>query len=129
MRYNPLSAFMLMILFLIMAACSACPEEKDRLITVFEDNTCQFTGVAVSQNNRIFLAYPNWLGEHRYSVVEVLPDGKTRPFPDEKWNSWKKGEDGKEKFVCAQAVYIDLQTLSGSSTLPALKWQAPFQER
>lgn len=109
MRYNQLSVFIMMILFLIMASCAACPEEKDRFITVFEDKECQFTGVAVSQSGRIFLSYPYWLEGHRYSVVEVLPDGKTRPFPDEKWNSWKKGEDGKEKFVCAQAVNIDSQ--------------------
>jgi len=109
MRFSLFSTICLVVLFSVISACAAWPEEKDRLVTVFEDNACQFTGVAVSQNNRIFLAYPNWLEDHKYSVVEVLPDGKTKPFPDEKWNSWKKGEDGKEKFVCAQAVYVDNQ--------------------
>ncbi len=109
MRSNALVALILIILFALIATCVAYSEEKDRLITVFEDNANQFTGVAVSQNNRIFLSYPNWLEEHKYSVVEVLPDGKLKPFPDEQWNNWKKGEPGKEKFVCAQAVYVDNQ--------------------
>jgi sugar lactone lactonase YvrE len=77
------------------------------LETVFSDNACQLTGVAISKAGRLFVSYPRWLPEHRYDVVEVLKNGRAVPFPDERWNSWKKGEDGKDKFVCAQAVYVD----------------------
>ncbi|MDQ7823644.1 MAG: L-dopachrome tautomerase-related protein [Candidatus Eremiobacteraeota bacterium] len=98
--------------FLIIAALAACgplsaAEGADPLVTVFQDNDHQFTGIAVSPAGRLFLCYPRWLPEHKYSVVEVLPGGKVKAFPDEKWNSWKKGEPGKGAFVCAQALFAD----------------------
>ena len=80
---------------------------------VFADPLYQFTGVAVSTKGRLFVNYPYWLDAHKYSVVEVdkdakdAKDGKTTPYPDEAWNSFQKGEDGQNKFVCVQAVYAD----------------------
>lgn len=73
---------------------------------VFADSTYQLTGVAVTADGRVFTNYPYWLDKHSYSVVEVK-DGKPVPYPDEVWNSFKKGEDGQNKFVCVQAVVAD----------------------
>lgn len=73
---------------------------------VFADSAYQLTGVAVTEDGRIFTNYPYWLDKHSYSVVEVK-DGKPVPYPDETWNSFKKGEDGQNKFVCVQAVVGD----------------------
>jgi len=98
-----------MICLFFSLALPASAEEPDRLITVFQDNNRQFTGIALSSSGRLFLVYPCWLDEHTHSLVEVMADGKVKPYPDEKWNSWKKGEPGKEKFVCAQAAYVDSQ--------------------
>ncbi|MFC3158368.1 L-dopachrome tautomerase-related protein [Chryseobacterium arachidis] len=50
--------------------------------------------------------YPYWLDTHSYSVVEVK-DGKPVPYPDAEWNSFKKGEDGQNKFVTVQSVVTD----------------------
>jgi sugar lactone lactonase YvrE len=74
---------------------------------VFADSTYQLTGVAATASGRVFVNYPYWLEKHRYSVVEVGPDGKARPYPDDAWNSFKKGDDGTNKFVCVQAVVAD----------------------
>lgn len=82
--------------------------DTEKLETVYTDSIYQFTGVAVSSSNRLFVNYPYWLDKHKYSVVEVKK-GKAIPYPDEGWNSFKKGEDGQNKFVCVQAVYIDDQ--------------------
>lgn len=78
------------------------------LEAVFQDAKHQFTGIAVTRGGRIFLTYPRWdLANHLYDVVEVLPDGKTSPFPNAEWNSWKPGEHGQNKWVCAQALAVD----------------------
>lgn len=80
---------------------------QDKLQTVYSDNTYQFTGVAISAHNRLFVTYPRWSGPYRYAVIEVLPGGKIRPYPDAAMNAWKPGEDGKDKWVCVQTAYID----------------------
>ncbi len=80
--------------------------DSSRLEEVFADSAYQLTGVAVTADGRVFANYPYWLDKHSYSVVEVK-NGKPVPYPDETWNSFKKGEDGQNKFVCVQAVVAD----------------------
>jgi sugar lactone lactonase YvrE len=77
-----------------------------KLEEVFADSTYQLTGVAVSADGRVFTNYPYWLDQHSYSVVEVQ-NGKPVPYPDNNWNSFKKGENGQDKFVCVQSVVTD----------------------
>ena len=36
-----------------------------------------------------------------------VKDGKPVPYPDVEWNSFKKGEDGQNKFVTVQSVVTD----------------------
>ena len=81
-------------------------EKNAQLEEVFSDSTYQLTGVAVAKDNRVFVNYPYWLDTHSYSVVEVK-DGKPAPYPDAEWNSFKKGEDGQNKFVTVQSVVTD----------------------
>jgi sugar lactone lactonase YvrE len=86
---------------------SDCRAADAPLTTVFQDDTHQFTGVAISKSGRMFVNYPRWLPEHQYDVVEVMPNGTVSPFPNEEWNSWHKGLSGTDKWVCVQAVYVD----------------------
>jgi sugar lactone lactonase YvrE len=79
----------------------------DQLEQVFLDDTYQLTGVAVSKDGRVFTCYPLWPGPHKYGVVEIFPNNEAKPYPNEAMNSWKEGDDGKEKWVCVQAVYVD----------------------
>ncbi|WP_267406562.1 MULTISPECIES: L-dopachrome tautomerase-related protein [unclassified Chryseobacterium] len=81
-------------------------EKNAQLEEVFSDSKYQLTGVAVAKDNRVFVNYPYWLDTHSYSVVEVK-DGKPIPYPDAEWNSFKKGEDGQNKFVTVQSVVTD----------------------
>lgn len=74
---------------------------------LFSDDTYQLTGVAVSKEGRLFTNYPLWPGPHKYSVVEIFANNEVRPYPNAEMNSWQEGEDGKNKWVCVQAVYID----------------------
>jgi sugar lactone lactonase YvrE len=95
------------IFVLALTMCSLSVSPAAELETVFSDTMYQLTGVAISKSGRLFVTYPRWLPEHRYDVVEVLKNGRTVPFPDEHWNAWKQGDDGKAMFVCAQAVFVD----------------------
>lgn len=102
-----------------LTACKKSPNENSsrsgeeittgknaKLEEVFADSTFQLTGVAAAKDNRVFVNYPYWLENHTYSVVEVK-DGKPVPYPNAEWNSFKKGEDGKNKFVTVQSVAAD----------------------
>lgn len=79
----------------------------NQLEQVFSDDTYQLTGVAVSKDGRVFTCYPLWPGPHKWAVVEIVGLNEGKPYPDEQWNSWKEGDDGKNKWVCVQAVYVD----------------------
>jgi len=74
---------------------------------MFADDTYQLTGVAVSKEGRLFTCYPLWPGPHKYGVVEILANDEAVPYPNQEMNNWKQGEDGKNKWVCVQAVYMD----------------------
>lgn len=84
-------------------------QQKPKLQQVYADNTYQFTGVAVSAKNRLFVTYPRWSKTYKYAVVEVMPNGMAKPFPDAAMNEWKPGQDGMNKWVCVQTAYVDDQ--------------------
>ena len=73
---------------------------------VFND---QVTGIAISARGRLFVNFPRWDRDPLYSVAEVLPDGTTRPYPDEGWNRWGSDEAAHPEahFVCVQSVFVD----------------------
>jgi sugar lactone lactonase YvrE len=78
------------------------------LTEVYKNNDFQITGVTVSKTGRIFVNFPRWSDHYLNAVVEVFPDGTSKPFPDEPWNRW----DGKlatagKAFVCVQSVVVD----------------------
>jgi len=79
--------------------------------TVFQDNTYQLTGVAVSKSGRVFTNYPRWSDTYRNALVEIGKNKSATPFPDINWNTWnvEKGGDKKSHFLCVQAVVIDDQ--------------------
>jgi len=81
--------------------------QAPKLQQVYADKTYQFTGVAISAKNRLFVTYPRWSSIYKYAVVEVMPDGTAKPFPDAAMNSWQPGQDGMNKWVCVQTAYVD----------------------
>ncbi len=106
-------------LSLYLSSCDKlhCEPELDRLATVFKDDTFQLTGVAISSQGRLFTSYPLWSEIYKFAVVEVggeSNDPKQEdhwmnklPYPNLYMNSWQAGENGKDKWVCVQAVYTD----------------------
>lgn len=71
----------------------------------------QVTGVAVSADGRIFVNFPRWTEDSPISVAEVGRDGTVKPYPDERWNSWRNAggptPSPRDHFVCVQSVVAD----------------------
>jgi sugar lactone lactonase YvrE len=112
----------LAVAFLFNAAFSGCnssgsikkvkilPKDKNesgRFEDVYADSAYRLTGVAVSAGHRVFVNFPNWAPPYQYAVIESFPDGTKKAYPNAEWNSFRNGEDGRDKFVCVQAVYAD----------------------
>ncbi|MEQ9095996.1 MAG: L-dopachrome tautomerase-related protein [Phycisphaerales bacterium] len=71
----------------------------------------QWTGVAATDDGRVFVSFPRWDGPSRYAVVELV-DGVQRPYPDGQWNRWPPAQtdldpDPAYRFVCVQSVHVD----------------------
>lgn len=66
----------------------------------------QWTGIAVSKDNRVFVNFPRWSEDVPVSVAE-LKDGQVTAWPDATWNEWKPGTAEQNHFVAVQSVVID----------------------
>lgn len=88
----------------------------------------QVTGVAVVEDGRRFVNFPRWTDDAPVSVAEVTPDGGIRPYPDERWNSWRNARADEmavgEHFVCVQSIVPD-----GRGNLWVLDPGAPGNEK
>ena len=113
MRYK--SIFFTCIITIFLCGCSTSRLHNtlfynpELIEVVTLDN--QPTGIAVSQEGRLFINFPRWNDTHTYSVVEILPDGTSIPYPNKEWNWWdaKTSLTSKKHFVCVQSVYIDTE--------------------
>ncbi len=81
-------------------------------IEVIAESQTQITGVAVTPNGRVFVNTPRWHTDGPMTSVMEVVEGKFKPYPDERWNSWTPGApDAKatlaSKFVCVQSVTVD----------------------
>ncbi|MDB6120280.1 MAG: hypothetical protein JWO08_4061 [Verrucomicrobiaceae bacterium] len=65
----------------------------------------QVTGVTVAKSGRVFVNFPFWSDDHTISVLEVMPDGTSKPYPNEAWNA--KSGPVQERWVCVQSVVMD----------------------
>lgn len=71
----------------------------------------QVTGVTVSEDGRIFVKFPRWTEDVPVSVAEVMKDGSIKPYPNDKWNSWRNlgmaEVSPSDHFVTVQSVVAD----------------------
>lgn len=74
---------------------------------VFLDSIYQLTGVAKEEGGQLYVNYPRWSGPYRWGVVAATGRDSAKPFPNETMNMWASGENGTNKWVCVQAVYVD----------------------
>lgn len=79
-------------------------EKQPELVQVAEFKGAQVTGVTVSNDGRMFTNFPRWRKNVPFSVVEIMPDGTHKPYPDQQWNSWS-GKPENNKFTCVQSVF------------------------
>lgn len=92
---------------LLAAAQSAT---KPALTQVYANNDFQLTGIAVSHTGRLFVNFPRWSPQYLNAVIEVMPDGSSKPFPDKEWNRWDlTPATASQHFVCVQSVFADDQ--------------------
>jgi sugar lactone lactonase YvrE len=107
------ASVLLPIVLIIFLACDKStepPKEEipnyPELIEVASSNYL-WTGVAVSQEGRIFVCYPRWSRPIQMSVGELNTNMTAVPYPNNKWNYWSTGSSAIDHFVCVQSVYID----------------------
>ena len=101
--------------------------------SLFEIATSEqlWTGVAVSDEGRIFVNFPRWGTPISMSVAELTQTGELSPYPNNKWNTWsEKGISPKNHFYCVQSVYIDNNNYlwildSGNPSLKGIVKNAP----
>ncbi len=69
----------------------------------------QVTGVAVSEDGRIFVSFPRWFEDVPVSLAEITKDGKLHPYPDAEWNGYRSAAPlpPGDHFVCVQAETAD----------------------
>lgn len=82
-----------------------------RLEPILMSHGFQWTGVAATDDGRVFVSFPNWDGPYRGAVNEIV-DGVYRAYPDGQWNRWPPADSELEtdpayRFVCVQSVYVD----------------------
>ena len=79
-----------------------------QLTHVYINNDFQLTGISVSKTGRLFVNFPRWSPEYLNAVIEAMPDGSSKPFPDETWNRWDlTPATAGTHFVCVQSVVAD----------------------
>lgn len=110
-------------LLLLVFAVLTCQKTGKKLELVFADPDRQFTGVAVSQEGRIFVNYPYWDSVHTISVAEII-NGQAIPYPNASMNDWQLGQPTTDKWICVQALYIDEE-----NTLWVVDPAAPFLDK
>src|SRR5579884_4436814 len=96
------------LVMLVALATGAGAADNHALTQVYQNNDFQLTGITVSKSGRLFVNFPRWSDRYRYAVVEAMPDGSSKPFPDEEWNKWDmKPQTAGNHFVCVQSVVVD----------------------
>jgi sugar lactone lactonase YvrE len=75
-------------------------------ISVVVSTNYQLNGVAVSHDDRVFLALPRWVQPDSFSLGEVK-DGKVVPYPGGDWNTWRQGLDEENRFTAVNAVWVE----------------------
>src|SRR5947209_4383872 len=90
---------------------AALVETRDSRLQSVATFDHQVTGVTVAPDGRIFVNFPRWTEDTPVSVAELMPDGSTKPYPNEEWNGWRNARmsdvSPNDHFVCVQSVVAD----------------------
>lgn len=115
--------FSAVLLALLMGTLGRAQETEGKPLTqVYQNNNFQLTGISVSKTGRLFVNFPRWSDHYLNAVVDVMPDGSVKPYPDEHWNRWDmKPSTVGQQFVCVQSVVAD-----GAGSLYVVDTAAPL---
>lgn len=112
--YGPLVVTSIVSAFSTIVLAGDTPKETvvTSIVRIADDRP---TGTTVSRQGRVFatLPYTQYSDRnHRASVVEILPDGTTKPFPNEEWNPSGGEVDAEPQrvgdwFLCVQSAWVD----------------------
>jgi hypothetical protein len=58
------------------------PVEAADIVSLYQDNLHQFTGLAMAKSGRMIANYPRWQEPHQFDGVEIFSNGAVRPYPD-----------------------------------------------
>lgn len=81
----------------LFAGFSSIRSVEAKKLEVVATSSYQWTGVAVSQDNRLFVNFPTWSNYPSFKVAEVV-GGKLKPYPNLEVN---------KEFICVQSVVAD----------------------
>jgi sugar lactone lactonase YvrE len=98
-----------MVLVLITACALFIPEPEPEKSVVLEPvafSDLMWTGVALSDEGRIFVNYPRFGPDLPVSVAELV-QGLPVPYPNIELNSWTPEKDPAVYLICVQSVFID----------------------
>lgn len=105
---NPSKFIAAVTIFCLSGAVVRAQTSAHPLTEVYRNNDFQLTGIGVSKTGRVFVNFPRWSAEYLNAVVEVLPNGSAKPFPDEEWNRWDlTPKSAGRHLVCVQSVIVD----------------------
>ena len=92
----------------VASAPVAKPEKPSAKLEKVMSFDRQVTGVAVSEDGRVFVNFPRWFEDSPVSVAEIK-GGKLVPYPDAAWNGFRMADptDPGDRFVCVQAETAD----------------------
>ena len=100
MMFQKITTGIVWMLFITSTAFGA--EDDGQSLRVRASSERQWTGVAVSDQGRVFVNYPYWAEKVPISVAEIV-DGKSVPYPSLEWNN----RSNPESFNAVQSVVID----------------------
>ena len=97
--------FLLLLASILFFSCQSLKQEVSLSEVARSENL--WTGIAVSEEDRIFVNYPHWSPQTTISVAEIISTDSTRPYPDNELNRWNPDLKPEDHFICVQSVYID----------------------
>lgn len=96
-----------LLALLPLISCASEDEATPRVVETVAESSRQWTGLAVSQEGRIFVCYPRWSDDVPVSVAEIGADGAATPYPNDALQGWTADGDASGLFVCVQSVHVD----------------------
>jgi len=97
------------LLTVLMTACTGGSQERKftPLLREVAHSPQQWTGIAITQEGRMFVCYPRWSDQATASVAEITSTA-LKLYPNDNWNFYDSTASAvKDRFVCVQSLYVD----------------------